>query len=336
MYDYLIVGAGLFGATCARILTDAGKSTLVVEKRDHIAGNCYDENWGGCYVNRYGGHVFHTNSEWIWKFVNRFSEWRQYEHRVKAYFKGKLYSLPPNLATFDQLGLRPRLEAERVIRDLFFAGYTAKQWGRPIDQVPESVIRRIPFRYNYDDRYFSDHYQGMPEHGYTRMVERMLDGITVETGVEMLGSDIDHWHGKAERMIYSGPIDALLGYEFGNLDYRSLRFVTERLDTDDYQGCATINYTDADVPWTRVLEWKHFGWRKEPKGETVVTIEYPEAKGDPYYPVEDDDNRRRHAQYMARAGEMSWLRIGGRLGSYRYYNMDQVIAQAAALVKSWK
>lgn len=335
MYDYLIVGAGLFGATCARLLTDAGKSVLVIERRRYLGGNCADENQGGCYVNLHGGHIFHTNSRWIWEFVNRFGEWRQYEHRVKACYRGTLYSMPPNLATFDRLGLRPGPEAEQVIRDLLFAGYTAKQWGRPIDQVPASVIRRIPIRYNYDDRYFADRYQGVPEHGYTKLVETMLDSIPVEIGVDIF-DDPGYLRRRSRRLIYSGPIDALFEYRYGRLDYRSLRHVTERLDTDDYQGCATINYADADIPWTRILEWKHFGWRKQPKGETIVTVEYPAADGEPYYPIEDDANRERYARYAELASNLPWMRIGGRLGSYRYYNMDQVIAQAFALVKSWK
>jgi UDP-galactopyranose mutase len=333
MYDYLIVGAGLFGATAARVLADAGKSVLVIEKRSHVAGNCFDENWGGCYVNKYGGHIFHTNSRRIWDFLGRFTEWRSYEHRVKAHFKGKVYSLPPNLATFDQLGIKPGPAADEVIRSMFFTGYTSKQWGRPIDQVPESVIKRIPIRRNYDDRYFSDRYQAMPDQGYTRMVERMLDAIPVQLGVDFLG-DVDYWRQQARRVIYSGPVDALFGYELGRLEYRSLRHVTERVEIDDYQGCATMNYTDIDVPWTRILEWKHFGWRKEPRGETVITMEYPSDEGDPYYPIEDEHNTALYARYAERAGQERWLRVGGRLGSYKYYNMDQVVAQAIAVAES--
>jgi UDP-galactopyranose mutase len=333
MFDYLIVGAGLFGITAARVLTDAGRSVLVVERRPHVAGNCYDENWGGCYVNRYGGHIFHTNSRRIWDFLGRFTEWRAYEHRVKAHYQGRTYSLPPNRATFDQIGCPPGPEGEQRIREMFFEGYTAKQWGRPIEDVPASVLARIPIRRNYDDRYFSDRYQGLPEHGYTRMVERMLAGIPVQLNADFL-ADREYWRTQARRVIYSGPIDALFGCDLGRLAYRSLEFRTERLEVDDYQGCATINYTDAATPWTRILEWKHFGWRKEPKGETVVTMEYPRAAGEPYYPVEDEPNLELYARYAARMGEMPWLRCGGRLGSYRYYNMDQVVAQAIAVVES--
>jgi UDP-galactopyranose mutase len=333
MYDYLIVGAGLFGSTCARVLADAGRSVMVIEQRPHVAGNCYDENWGGCYVNMHGGHIFHTNSPRIWEFMSRFTEWRAYEHRVKAFYRGCVYSLPPNMTTFDQLGMRPGPEAEQRIREMFFEGYTAKQWGRPIDQVPASVIKRIPIRYTYDDRYFADRYQGMPEKGYTRMVERMLVDLPVQVSVDFL-LDIDYWRGQAKRVIYSGPIDALFGYELGRLEYRSLRHITERLDTDNYQGCATINYTDANIPWTRVLEWKHFGWRREPKGETIVTIEYPADEGEPYYPIEDARNTELYAQYAARVTELKWLRVGGRLGSYKYFNMDQVVAQALNVAQS--
>lgn len=333
MIDYLIVGAGLFGATCARVLTDTGRSVVVIERRGHIAGNCYDENWSGCYVNRYGGHIFHTSSKRIWEFVNRFAEFRQYEHRVKAQFQGKTYSFPPNLTTFDQIGMKPGPEAEQRIREMFFVGYTTKQWARPLHKVSASVVGRIPIRYTYDDRYFSDRYQGLPEYGYTRMVEKMLAGIPVELNTDFL-SDVEYWRGKATKVIYSGPLDALFGFEFGALGYRSLRFETEMLSVDNYQGCATLNYTDLHIPWTRVMEWKHFGWHSQPKGETIITREYPAADGEPYYPIKDARNTELYARYAERLSELPWLMVGGRLGSYRYYNMDQVIAQALAMATS--
>lgn len=332
MTDYLIVGAGLFGAASARMLADTGKSVLVIDRRNHIAGNCYDENYGGYYVNRYGGHIFHTNSKWIWNFVNRFTGFIQYEHRVKVNREGKVYSFPPNLMTFDQLGMKPSPEAEQKIREMFFEGYTAKQWGRPISEVPESVIKRIPFRYTYDDRYFSDTYQGIPEYGYTRMIERMLDSIPIELNTDFgdIGSDISKI---AKRVIYSGSIDELFGNTHGRLEYRSLSFETETKMTDNYIGCATMNYADPEIPWTRIMEWKHFGWRKVESGETVVTYEYPRSHGDPYYPVETAENKELYKKYAQMASEYKWLKIGGRLGSYRYYNMDQVIGQALTLVK---
>lgn len=332
--DYLVVGAGLFGATCARVLADAGKSVQVIERRDHIAGNCFDENYGGCYVNRYGGHIFHTNSRRIWDFLGRFTEWRQYEHRVKAWHDGKLYSFPPNLMTFEQMGLHPGPVAEQAIRDTFFVGYTAKQWGKPIAEVPPSVIKRIPIRYNYDDRYFGDRYQGMPEQGYTRMVGRMLDGIPVELGADFV-SDVDYWRRKAGKVIYSGRLDELFQHSRGSLEYRSLEHQTETYGTDDYQGCATVNFSDASIRFTRIMEWKHFGWRGVPKGETVITTEYPQAweggRNEPFYPVEDDANLARQAAYASDAAALKWLRYGGRLGSHKYWNMDQVVAQAIAV-----
>ena len=332
MYDYLVVGAGLFGAAFARAAKDQGKSCLIIEKREHIAGNCFDENYSGCYVNRYGGHIFHTNSPWNWDFVNRFATWRQYEHRVKVCYQGRIYSFPPNMATFDQLGMRPGPEAEQKVREMFFEGYTAKQWRRALNQVPASVLARIPIHYTYDDRYFSDRWQGLPEHGYTRLVQEMLDGIPVELNVDFLSAQ-DYWRNQADRVVYSGSLDALYGFELGRLEYRSLRFDTMVKDTDDYQGCATLNYPEIGIPWTRVMEWKHFGWRGEPKGQTVITVEYPQSDGDPYYPIDDELNRELHRAYAQRAATDHIL-FGGRLGSYKYFNMDQVIGQALSMARS--
>ena len=333
MYDYLIVGAGLFGATCARLLTDAGQSALVIERRSHIAGSCYDAPVNGVPVGRYGGHIFHTNSKRVWDYVNRFAEWRFYEHRVKASYRGKIYSLPPNMATFDQIGARPGPDGVRRIREMFFEGYTRKQWGKPWDEIPESVKRRVPVRYNYDDRYFSDRYQGVPECGYTDMVECMLDGIALETKADYL-EDSNHWIKQASQVIYSGPIDALFNHDLGALEYRSLEFRHDVIEEADYQGCATVNYTDVDVPFTRILEWQHYGWRTNKTGTTVITTEYPAAHGDPYYPVNDYVNQRLYDQYAQRAEIIPWLHVGGRLGNYRYYNMDQVIGQAMRLVQN--
>lgn len=333
MIDYLIVGAGMFGATCARLLADAGRSVLVIDRRSHIGGNCYDEQIAGCYVNRYGGHIFHTNSRRIWDFVNRFSEWRQYEHRVKARVGDRVYSLPPNRATFEQLGLVPGEDAQRVVREMFFVGYSRKQWGISWEALPESVRRRVPIRYTYDDRYFSDRYQALPECGYTNFFERMLTNVPIELETDYL-VDTEYWRGKARRVIYSGPLDEFFGCDMGRLGYRSLMHDTQVLEIDDFQGCATVNYPEERVPYTRIVEWKHFGWRGMPKGRTVVTYEYPRETGDPYYPIPTDNNLALHARYAARAAEMPWLRVGGRLGSYRYYNMDQAIAAAMTLARS--
>lgn len=330
--DYLIVGAGMYGATCARLLADAGRSVMVIERRPHIGGNCYDEQIAGCYVNLYGGHIFHTNSRRIWDFINRFGEWRHYEHRVKARVGNRVYSLPPNRATFDQLGLAPGADVERTVREMFFAGYTRKQWGMSWDELPESVRRRVPIRYTYDDRYFDDRYQAVPEYGYTKIFERWLADIPVELEVDYL-ADAEYWRSRARRVIYSGALDEFFGYDMGRLGYRSLAHDTRVLDTEDYQGCATVNYPEESVPYTRIMEWRHFGWRSASEGRTVITYEYPRSTGEPYYPIVTDDNLALYARYAARAEEISWLRIGGRLGSYRYYNMDQAIAAAFALVR---
>lgn len=331
--DYLIVGAGLTGATCARLLSEAGRSVQVIERRSHIGGNCYDEpaGEGAYYVNRYGGHIFHTNSERIWQFVSRFSDWRRYEHRVKACAGGRVYSFPPNRLTLQQLDLQPGEAAEQTIRRMFFEGYTAKQWGRPLADVPASVLARVPYRDSYDDRYFTDRYQAMPENGYTAFVASLLSGLPVETNTDFR-LDFDYWRARARQVIYTGPLDSLLGYEFGRLEYRSLAFRTAAVPVDDYQGCATMNYTDASVPYTRIMEWQYFGHRQGRRGETVVTYEYPQAEGEPYYPVETDEQRTRHRRYADAARAMGIL-PAGRLGSYRYLNMDQAIGQAMRFVE---
>lgn len=334
MLDFLIVGAGIFGATCARELTDAGKKVLVVEKRNHLAGNCHTATDGGQLRSVYGGHIFHTNDASLWEYVNRFSAFRQYEHRVKAAYQGTVYSFPPNRMTCQQLGVTPGTPAAAAaIKATFFDGYSAKQWGIPIDEVPGSVVKRIPIRDSWDDRYFSDEFQGLPAAGYTPMVAAMLDGIPVELGQDYL-ERCAYWDFKARRVIYTGPIDALCGYVLGKLDYRSLRFEDE-WHTGDYQGCAAMNYTDAAVPYTRVIEWRHF-W-PAPNGKTLVTREYPSATGEPYYPVNNERNRRLYDSYLKYAASQKPNVIpGGRLGSYKYYDMHQAIAAALKLVQQEK
>lgn len=330
-YDYLIVGAGLFGATCARLLADAGKSVLVIDRRANVAGNCYDALVDGIPVGKFGGHIFHTNSPKIWSFINRFGTWISYEHRVKAKYKDRVYSMPPNLATFDQIGVAPGPEGERCIREMLFDGYSQKQWGKPLHEIPVSVLARVPIRYTYDDRYFTDEYQGVPKDGYTSIVLNMLRGIPVELGVDFL-KDREYWRSKAGQVIYSGAIDALFGHDLGRLDYRSLTWRHQVIESPDYQGCATVNYTDADIPFTRILEWQHYGWRARKNGTTIISVEYPQAEGEPYYPIDDARNQELYQQYKQRLQDTPWLHVGGRLGSYRYYNMDQVIAQAMATV----
>lgn len=330
-YDYLIIGAGLFGATCARLLTDAGKRALVIDRRATVAGNCYDALVDNIPISKYGGHIFHTNSHKIWDYVNRFGVWRNYEHRVKARYQGKLYSLPPNLATFEAIGAVPGPEGEKQIRRMFFEGYSQKQWGKPLDQIPASVLARVPIRYTYDDRYFADKYQGVPEMGFTPLVQNMLCGIPMVLKSDYL-EDQDGWRKQAKRVIYSGAIDELFSYDLGRLEYRSLEWRHQVIEAPDYQGCPTVNYTDVTVPFTRIMEWQHFGWRQRKNGTTVISIEYPKAEGEPYYPVNDDKNQELYQRYRQRLNDTPWLHVGGRLGSYRYYNMDQVIAQAMATV----
>jgi UDP-galactopyranose mutase len=338
-YDFLIVGAGLFGAVCARELTDQGKRVLVIEKRDHIAGNCYDETVDGIRMNRYGGHIFHTRSRRIWEYASRFTAWRQYEHRVKVSHKNRVYSFPVNLMTLHQIyGIttvgeaRELMEQPKVTKhlfDTFFDGYTRKQWGMDPADVPGGVLDRIPYRLTWDDRYFDDDYQGLPVDGYTAWIGRMLDGIPVYTQAEYL-LDREAWDREAKQTIYSGPLDTLYRFDRGRLEYRSLSFETMKIDREYYQGCATMNYTGIETPWTRIMEWKCFNPVNVP--HTLITREYPrphDAGREPYYPVRTKMNVKRYQEYRERA-ESEGLIVGGRLGSFQYLNMDQVIGQALA------
>ena len=366
MYDYLIVGAGLYGAVMARELTDAGKSVLVVEKRPHIAGNIYTKQVEGIQVHVYGAHIFHTNNTEVWKYVNRFASFNRYTNSPIANYRGEIYSLPFNMYTFQRMwGTATPKEAEAVIarqrgeitgtprnleeqaislagRDIYeklVKGYTEKQWGRPCSELPSFIIRRLPVRMTYDNNYFNALYQGIPTGGYTQMAERILDGIEVRLNCDYLEkkAELDTL---ARRVIYTGTIDAYFGYSLGPLEYRSVRFETETLDTDNYQGNAVVNYTDAETPWTRIIEhkWFEFGIRSDtgkPAEKTVISREYSAAwkPGDePYYPVNDEKNNALYARYKALAEAESSVVFGGRLGGYQYYDMDQVIA--AALEKS--
>lgn len=333
-YDYLIVGAGLTGAVLARELTDAGATCLVIEKRDHIGGNAYDEVIEGVTVHRYGPHLFHTNSERVWNYVNRFSEWLPYEYRVKVIYQGMAYSFPPNLMTYQQLGISlddPSLPG--VLFETFFRGYSSKQWGRPADEVPSSIIKRIPIRYDYDDRYFSDRYQGLPIGGYTSLIHQMLQGIPVELGADYLAHRPD-FDRLASRTIYTGPIDSLYNFKLGRLEYRSLRFETHKKEDGDYHGSATFNYTDTSPDYTRTHNWRYFGWQNTKTN--IITHEYPmpyDGTNDPYYPINDEANNSLHSQYEAQAKEDRVI-VAGRLGKYRYYDMHQAIAAALTLSES--
>ena len=370
MYDYLIVGAGLYGATAARELTDAGKRVLVVERRPHIAGNAYTKQVEGINVHVYGAHIFHTNLPEVWAYVNRFAEFNRFTNSPVANYKGELYSLPFNMHTFHRMwGVVTPQEAEAIIekqrqeitgeprnleeqairlvgRDIYeklIRGYTEKQWGRPCDQLPAFIIKRIPVRMTFDNNYFNALYQGIPKGGYTGIVERMLEGIEVRTGCDYLQHK-DELDALAKRVIYTGPIDAYYGYCLGPLEYRSVRFETEVLNQANFQGNAVINYTDAETPWTRIIEhkWFEFGIRSdtgEPAEKTVISREYSAAwkPGDePYYPVNDGKNSALYRRYAEMAEKEERVIMGGRLGSYRYYDMDQVIASALEKTRTLK
>jgi UDP-galactopyranose mutase len=359
MYDYLIVGSGLYGAVCARELTDRGHRCLVVEKRDHPAGNVYTELMDDVCVHVYGAHIFHTDDREIWEYVNRFAAFNNFINSPIANYRGEIYNLPFNMNTFRQMwGVITPQEAQAVIRqqqqeiegepqnleeqaislvgrDLYeklIKGYTEKQWGRPCTELPSFIIRRLPVRFTYDNNYFNDRYQGIPLDGYTALVERLLQGIELRMGVDYYQhrQELD---GLVERMVFTGQIDEFYGYRFGALEWRSLRFETETLAMENYQGVVAVNYTDSETPYTRILEHKHFVSGTQP--QTVITREYPLAwqKGmDAYYPVNDDKNQERFQQYAELAAQESRLVFGGRLGEYRYYDMDDAIKAALALV----
>ncbi len=360
-YDYLIVGAGLFGAVFAHEARSKGKRCLVIDRRDHIAGNVYTQQVEGINVHRYGAHIFHTNSKEVWNYVGRFAEFNRYTNSPVANYHGQIYNLPFNMNTFNKMwGVVTPAEAKAEIQrqrdaagitqpknleeqaislvgtDIYeklIKGYTAKQWGRSCDQLPAFIIRRLPVRFTYDDNYFNALYQGIPNGGYTAMVERMLEGVEVRLGVDYL-QEKAQLDALADRVIYTGAIDAYFGYQLGALEYRSVRFETEVLDTDNYQGNAVINYTDAETPYTRIIEHKHFEFGTQPK--TVISREYSaewKVGDEPYYPVNDDKNSALYARYQALAGEEKKVRFGGRLGEYRYYDMDKVIESALAAAR---
>ncbi|GHU52167.1 UDP-galactopyranose mutase [Clostridia bacterium] len=355
MYDYLIVGAGIFGAVCARELTDAGKKCLVIDQRNHIAGNIYTENIEGISVHKYGAHIFHTNIKPVWDYLNRFTEFNNYVNSPVANFHGKLYNLPFNMNTFYQLWgvITPeqalaKLEEQRVHFDepknleeqaLSLAGrdiyetlikeYTEKQWGRKCTELPAFIIKRLPFRFRFDNNYFNDRYQGIPVGGYTAMIEKILDGVEVKLNTKFVKGEIP-----AKKIIYTGPVDGYFDYKIGELEYRSLKFENETLDCENYQGNAVVNYTSHDEPFTRIIEHKHFEFGTSPK--TVVTREYSAtwSKGDePYYPVNDEKNNTLYAKYEELAKQESNVIFGGRLGQYRYFDMDKVTELALELTK---
>ena len=370
MYNYLIVGAGLYGATVARELTDAGNSVLVIDRRPHIAGNVYTEKTEGINVHIYGAHIFHTNNKQVWDYVNRFSVFNRFTNSPVANYKGELFSLPFNMYTFNKMWgvvtpeeAAAKIEAQRKeagitepknleeqaislvgtdIYEKLIKGYTQKQWGRPCTELPAFIIKRLPVRLTFDNNYFNALYQGIPVGGYTKMVENMLKGIEVQLNVDYL-ADKAKWDGMAEKVIYTGPIDAYFDYCLGNLEYRSVRFETEVLDKPNFQGNAAVNYTDAETPWTRIIEHKWFEFGKDENGndlpKTVISREFSSEwkPGDePYYPVNDEKNGKLYQEYKALAEKETNVVFGGRLGEYKYYDMDQVIAAALDKVQRLK
>lgn len=355
-YDYLIVGAGLFGATFAQKAREAGKTVLVIDKRAHVGGNIYTEDIAGIQVHKYGAHIFHTNDHRVWEYVNRFATFNRYTNSPMANYHGELYSLPFNMLTFNKMWgvvtpdeAKAKIEEQRresgicepqnleeqaislVGKDIYeklVKGYTEKQWGRPCHALPAFIIKRLPVRFTYDNNYFNALYQGIPTDGYTAMVEKMLEGIEVRLEVDYL-ENRDTYSKIAAKTVYTGAIDAYFDYCFGALNYRSIRFETEVLDTDNYQGNAVINYTDAETPYTRIIEHKHFVFGTQ-KG-TVISREYSQEwtpEIEPYYPVNNEANNALYEKYRALAEKEEKVIFGGRLGQYRYYDMDAVILSA--------
>ncbi|MBQ4600098.1 MAG: UDP-galactopyranose mutase [Oscillospiraceae bacterium] len=355
-YDYLVVGAGLYGAVFARQAADAGKSVLVIDRRSHIAGNVYTKPVEGIQVHVYGAHIFHTNNKEVWSYVNRFAEFNRFTNSPVANYKGEIYSLPFNMYTFNRMWgvVTPEQAAKEIARqrqaagitqpknleeqaislvgtDIYeklVKGYTEKQWGRPCSQLPAFIIKRLPVRLSYDNNYFNALYQGIPIGGYTAMVERMLEGIPVKLGVDYLENKAS-WDAVADRVVYTGAVDAYFGYRLGALEYRSVRFETEVLDMPSFQGNAAVNYTDRETPWTRIIEHKFFEFGQQSK--TVISREYSmqwKPGDEPYYPVNDEKNGALYRQYKALADGEEKVIFGGRLGEYKYYDMDAVIAGA--------
>ena len=366
-YDYLIVGAGLYGAVFAREAADAGKSVLVIDKRPNIAGNVYTENVEGIQVHKYGAHIFHTNLKEVWDYVTRFATFNRFTNSPVANYHGELYSLPFNMYTFNKMWgvITPQEAAAKIeeqrkaanitepknleeqaisligtdIYEKLVKGYTEKQWGRPCTELPAFIIKRLPVRFTFDNNYFNALYQGIPVGGYTKMVANMLEGIPVELNVDYLEKK-DELDALADKVIYTGPIDAYFGFSLGTLEYRSVRFENELLDIPNFQGNAAVNYTDRETPWTRIIEHKWFEFGKDENGndlpKTVISREYSSEwkPGDePYYPVNDEKNGALYAKYKELAEKEAKVIFGGRLGEYKYYDMDAVIASALVMSK---
>lgn len=360
-YDYLVVGAGLYGAVFAHEAYQAGKRCLVIDKRDHIGGNIYTENISNINVHKYGAHIFHTSKKEIWNYVNQFAEFNNYINAPVAVYKDELYNLPFNMNTFSKLwGLRTPEDVKKKIAEQIadlhitepknleeqalslvgtdvyeklIKGYTEKQWGRDCKELPSFIIKRLPLRFTYDNNYFNDRYQGIPEGGYTNIVKQLLEGIDVKLNVDYETYEKEH-PDSFQKVIYTGPIDEYFGYRLGHLEYRSVRFETEELDMENFQGNAVVNYTDREVPYTRIIEHKHFEFGKQPT--TIISREYSaewKPGMEPYYPVNDEKNNELYQKYRELADKEENVIFGGRLGHYKYYNMDQVIEEALSMAQ---
>ena len=361
MYDYLIVGSGLYGAICAYELNKKGYKVLVIDKRNHIAGNIYTENIENINVHKYGAHIFHTSNKEVWEYINQFAEFNNYINSPIAVYKGEIYNLPFNMNTFSRLWgvltpdeAKAKIEEEKAqyhidepknleeqainlvgptIYEKLVKGYTAKQWGRPCNELPAFIIKRLPVRFTYDNNYFNDRFQGIPMGGYTKIIEKMLEGIEVRLNTDFfLNRELEK---ECKKIIYTGPIDQFFDYKFGKLEYRTVYFETETLNQVNYQGNAVINYTEYDIPYTRIIEHKHFEFdTTSPK--TVISREYSKTfeNGDePYYPVNNDINNNLYQKYLEEASKLNNVYFGGRLGHYKYYDMDKVILEALNFIK---
>lgn len=359
-YDYILVGSGLYSGVFAWFAKQKGKKCLVLEKRDHIGGNVYCENTEGIHVHKYGAHIFHTSNKEVWQFVNSLAEFNRYTNSPVANYKGEMYNMPFNMNTFSKMwNISTPAEAKKIIeeqkkeitgepknleeqaislvgREIYeklVKGYTEKQWGRDCTALPAFIIKRLPVRYTYDNNYFNDLYQGIPIGGYNVIIDRLFEGCDIETGVDYLEKK-EYYDGLGEKIVYTGTIDAYYKYQFGKLEYRSLRFESEFLDEENHQGVAVVNYTDRETPYTRIIEHKHFEFGTQPK--TVITREYPvtwQEGMEPYYPVNDEKNQALYQKYAKLAEKEEHVIFGGRLGEYKYYDMDKVIASAMACAK---
>lgn len=360
MFDYLIVGSGLFGAVFAHEMTEHGKTCLVIEKRNHIGGNCYTEDWNGIQVHKYGAHIFRTSKKEILNYILQFSELNHFINSPIANYHGRIYNMPFNMNTFSRMwnistpaqakeiiskqreeiqGTPTNLEEQAIslvgrdVYEILVKGYTEKQWGRPCSELPASILRRLPVRFTYDNNYFNDPYQGIPINGYTDIIRKMLRDCEVRLSTDFLDAP-DEYRNQAKRILYTGTIDGYFNYCYGPLEYRSLRFEHEELNVDNYQGVAVVNYTDRETPYTRIIEHKHFAFGTQPT--TVISREYPLEWTwgiEPYYPINDHKNQARYEKYALLAKKEKDVIFGGRLGEYQYYDMQDTIQSALSLAR---